>query len=59
MCIFSYWKLARCEAFAGKYDAEAETDFRPFNKWMAMAVVVPVVIAIAMIVIYSNTSWFI
>jgi hypothetical protein len=59
MCIFSYWKLARCEAFSGKYDGEAVVDFSPVNKWMAMAVVVPVVIAIAMIVIYSNTSWFI
>lgn len=53
------WKLARCEAFSGKYDGEAVVDFSPVNKWMAMAVVVPVVIAIAMIVIYSNTSWFI
>jgi hypothetical protein len=59
MCIFSYWKLARCEAFSGKYDGEAVVDFSPVNKWMAMAVVVPVVIAIATIVIYSNTSWFI
>lgn len=59
MFIISYWKLARCEAFSGKYDGEAVVDFSPVNKWMAMAVVVPVVIAIAMIVIYSNTSWFI
>jgi|GEM_PF-2245459 len=59
MCIFSYWKLARSEAFSGKYDAEATTDFNPVNKWMAMAVIVPVVITIAIIVIYSNISWFI
>jgi len=59
MCIFSYWKLARSEAFSGKYDAEATTDFNPVNKWMAMAVIVPVVITIAIIVIYSNYSWFI
>ena len=59
MCIFSYWKLARCEAFAGKYDAEAETDFRPLNKWVVMAIVVPIITAVALVVIYSNTSWFI
>ncbi len=53
------WKLARCEAFAGKYDAEAETDFRPLNKWVVMAIVVPIIIAVALVVIYSNTSWFI
>lgn len=59
MCIFSYWKLARSEAFSGKYDGEAVPDFSPVNKWMAMAVIVPVVITIAIIVIYSNYSWFI
>lgn len=53
------WKLARCEAFAGKYDAEAETDFRPLNKWVVMAIVVPIITAVALVVIYSNTSWFI
>ena len=53
------WKLASCEAFAGKYDAEAETDFRPLNKWVVMAIVVPIIIAVALVVIYSNTSWFI
>lgn len=55
----AYWKLARCEAFAGKYDAEAETDFRPLNKWVVMAIVVPIITAVALVVIYSNTSWFI
>lgn len=59
MCIFSYWKLARSEAFSGKYDGEAVVDFSPVNKWTAMAVIVSVVITIAIIVIYSNTSWFI
>ena len=53
------WKLASCEAFAGKYDAEAETDFRPLNKWVVMAIVVPIITAVALVVIYSNTSWFI
>lgn len=53
------WKLARCEAFAGKYDAEAETDFRPLNKWVVMAIVVPIITAVALVVIYSNSSWFI
>ena len=53
------WKLARCEAFAGKYDAETETDFRPLNKWVVMAIVVPIITAVALVVIYSNTSWFI
>ena len=53
------WKLARCEAFASKYDAEAETDFRPLNKWVVMAIVVPIITAVALVVIYSNTSWFI
>ena len=59
MCIFSYWKLARSEAFSGKYDGEAVVDFSPVNKWTVTAVIVPIVIAIAMIVIYSNYSWFI
>lgn len=53
------WKLARCEAFAGKYNAEAETDFRPLNKWVVMAIVVPIITAVALVVIYSNASWFI
>lgn len=59
MCIFSYWKLARSEAFAGKYDGEAVPDFSPVNKWTVMALVVPIVIVVALVVIYSNYSWFI
>lgn len=53
------WKLARCEAFSGKYDGEAETDFRPLNKWVVMAIVVPIITAVVLVVIYSNASWFI
>lgn len=53
------WKLARSEAFAGKYDGEAVPDFRPVNKWTVMALVVPIVIVVALVVIYSNISWFI
>jgi hypothetical protein len=56
---FAYWKLARCEAFSGKYDAEAVPNFSPMNKWMAMAVIVPVVIVVALAVIYNNCTWFI
>lgn len=59
MCIFSYWKLARSEAFSGKYDGEAVPDFSPVNKWTVMALVVPIVIVVALVVIYSNYSWFI
>ena len=53
------WQLARSEAFAGKYDGEAVPDFTPVNKWMVMALVVPIVIVVALVVIYSNYSWFI
>lgn len=59
MFIISYWKLARSEAFSGKYDGEAVPDFSPVNKWMVMALVVPIVIVVALVVIYSNYSWFI
>ena len=59
LMIFAYWNLARCEAFSGKYDAEAVPNFSPLNKWMAMAVIVPVVIVVALAVIYSNCMWFI
>lgn len=59
MCIFSYWKLARSEAFSGEYDGEAAADFSPVNKWMAMAIVVPIITAVALVVIYNNISWFI
>ena len=51
------WRLARCEAFSGKYDAEAEPNTYPLNKWVVMAVVVPAVLVIAIRVIYSS-SWF-
>lgn len=59
LTIFAYWKLARCEAFSGKYDAEVVPNFSPLNKWMVMALVVPIVIVVALVVIYSNYSWFI
>ena len=56
---FAYWHFARSEAFSSKYDAEAVPNFSPLNKWMAMAVIVPVVIVVALAVIYSNCMWFI
>ena len=56
---FAYWHFARSEAFSSKYDAEAVPNFSPLNKWMAMAVIVPVVIVVALIVIHNNCTWFI
>ncbi len=42
-----YWKWARCEAFSGKYEAEHNDAFSPLNKWMAMAVIFPLLTGLA------------
>ena len=35
--LFAMWKMARCEAFANKYDAEIIPDYLPQNRQMLMA----------------------
>lgn len=49
-----YWKLARCEAFSGKYDAEHNDVFSPLNKWMAMAVIFPLLTGLAFYFYYGT-----
>lgn len=58
----AYWKLARCEAFSGEFDAtipvkEKWDFFSEIYKWEVSAMVMLFVIIIAIIVIYSS-SWF-
>lgn len=48
----SIWKLARCEAFSGIYDAAHDNDFSPQNKWMAMSVIYPIVTGLALYFYY-------
>jgi hypothetical protein len=52
-------KLARSEAFGGKYDETAEPNFSPFNRWMAAAFVVPSIVTLAIYLLYANSNLFI
>lgn len=52
-------KLARSEAFGGKYDEIAEPNFSPFNRWMAAAFVVPSIVTLAIYLLYANSNLFI
>ena len=52
-----YWKLARCEAFSGKNDAGYKADFSPLNKWMAMAVIFPLLTGLAFYFYYMKVSF--
>lgn len=52
-------KLARSEAFGGKYDETAEQNFSPFNRWMAAAFVVPSIVTLAIYLLYANSNLFI
>ena len=46
------WKLARCEAFSGEFDVEHKDDYSPLNKWMAMAIIAPFVMGLALYFYY-------
>lgn len=52
-------KLARSEAFGGKYDEIAEPNLSPFNRWMAAAFVVPSIVTLAIYLLYANSNLFI
>lgn len=52
-------KLARSEAFGGKYDETAEPNLSPFNRWMAAAFVVPSIVTLAIYLLYANSNLFI
>ncbi len=55
----SYWHFARCEAFSGKYDANAQCNYSPLNKWIAAAIIVPVVMVLCIFLLYKNYELFI
>ena len=52
-------KLARSEAFGGKYDKIAKPNLSPFNRWMAAVFVVPSIVTLAIYLLYTNSNLFI
>lgn len=57
--LIALWKLARCEAFSGKYDDAAAPDYMPFNKYVAAVFVVPAAVVLAMYLLYAFEEVFV
>lgn len=54
--LICYWKLARCEAFNGEFDTDHKDDFSPLHKWMAMGVIAPFIIGLALYFYYLTPT---
>ena len=52
LCACAMWMIARSEAFTGDYDRDAHCCYSPINKYLAAAVISPVVIIALAIVAF-------
>ncbi len=59
LCAIGMWKLARSEAFGGKFDETSAANLSPFNRWMAAGFVVPSIVMLAVYLLYANCDLFI
>lgn len=53
LCAFGWWAVARSEIFGGPYDKETPCNFSPLNKYMAMAIIVPVILTLITWIIFN------
>ena len=55
----AYYYFACSEVFSGHYDANVKCNYSPLNKWMAAAIIGPLIISLGIFFLYKNYQLFI